>query len=72
MYIPKDIHGKLKREAAMAKRSHCNSWARLFLQASYLIRQQEREIKKLNKLVDGDIDKWLDKVVDYTAYDRVG
>lgn len=64
MYIPKDIHKKLKFEAEFADRADCKSWARLFRQCSYLIRQQERQIAQLNRMIDGDIDKWLDKVVE--------
>lgn len=65
MYIPKDIHAKLKFESGMAYRAECRSWGRLFEQCSYLIRKQEREIERLNKMVDGEIDKWLDMAVDY-------
>lgn len=47
MYIRKDIHKSLRLEAKMADRSHCFSWAKLFRECSYLLRQKDREIEKL-------------------------
>jgi hypothetical protein len=47
MYVPKDIHARLKFEADFAARGECYSWSRLFRQASYVIRQKEREIERL-------------------------
>jgi hypothetical protein len=47
MYVPKDIHARLKFEANFADRAECYSWSRLFRQASYVIRQKEREIERL-------------------------
>lgn len=47
MYVPKNIHARLKWEANLADRGECHSWARLFRQVSYVIRRQEREIERL-------------------------
>lgn len=47
MYIRKDIHKSLRLEAKMADGSHCFSWAKLFRECSYLLRQKDREIEKL-------------------------
>lgn len=47
MYLPKDIHYRLKFEADFAERAECYSWSRLFKQASYALRKKDREIEAL-------------------------
>jgi hypothetical protein len=47
MYLPKDIHHRLKFEAKLADHSKCYSWSRLFRQASYALKKKDREIEKL-------------------------
>jgi len=47
MYVPKDIHSRLKFEARLADHGECYSWSLLFRQASYALRKKEREIEKL-------------------------
>ena len=47
MYLPKEIHYRLKFEAKLADHSKCYSWSRLFRQASYALKKKDREIEKL-------------------------
>lgn len=52
MYLPKDIHYRLKFESDFAERAECHSWSRLFKQASYALKKKDREIEKLKAELD--------------------
>lgn len=72
MYIPKDIQAKLKFEAAFARRTHNESWARLFEQCAYLLRQKDREIAALNRALETDVNKALQDILEMGRNERVG
>jgi hypothetical protein len=65
MYIPKDIQARLRFEAKMARHAECRSWEKLFHQAAYALRQKDREIEKLNRIIDMNIDEALNRMADY-------